>query len=99
MSTQKGIARAPQRFPTELEAQFRVYGTNEPWTLGRVVNLSETGACLEAGHESGAGDILELIIESIDRRGQRRKRIMCAKIIWLKSGKSGLEFVKKRRQA
>lgn len=92
------IRRQPKRFPVELSARFRsADGAEKDWVEGHLVNLSEGGLCLKAEAEILIpGEVLEIVIDSIDKKGVKHKRLMRAKVVWRKEGRAGVQFMKPR---
>ncbi len=92
------IKRLPPRFPVDMSARFRsAEGENAEWREGRLLNLSEGGLCLKADSESlMPGEILEIVIDSVDKKGIARRRLLRAKVVWRKADKAGVQFMRSR---
>ncbi|MCM2280705.1 MAG: PilZ domain-containing protein [Bdellovibrionaceae bacterium] len=89
------MKRQPQRFQVNIPARFRPAGTSTEWLEGRLLNLSEGGLCLESqGQTLLPGEILEIVIDTIDGKGIPRKRFIRAKIVWRKDGRTGVQFMR-----
>lgn len=90
----KTIGRHPPRFKTDLAVKFRLANSATDFQHGRLVNLSAGGVCLWTKSKINSGEKLEMIVESVDKRGQKRKRLLRAKVSWVKGEQAGLEFDK-----
>lgn len=89
------MSRAPKRFPVDMPAKFRVADSDGDWIEGRLLNLSESGLCLQAEAELLLpGETLEILIHSVDKKGMIRKRLMRAKVVWRKEGRAGVQFMR-----
>ena len=90
----KTIGRNPPRFKTDLAVKFRLANTEMDYQAGRLVNLSAGGICLWTKSKILAGEKLEIVVESVDKRGHKRRRLLRAKVNWVKAEQVGLEFEK-----
>ena len=90
----KTLSRFPPRFASDLPVKFRLASSATELQNGRLVNLSAVGVCLRSKAKLYPGEIIEMIIESIDKKGLKRRRIIRGKIAWVKGEKAGLEFAK-----
>jgi hypothetical protein len=90
----KTIGRHPPRFKTDLAVKFRLANSSTDFLLGRLVNLSAGGLCLWTKANVNSGEKIEMIVESVDKKGQKRRRLLRAKVSWVKGEKAGLEFEK-----
>lgn len=82
-----------QRFDIDLSAKFRVVGSIE-WHDGRILNLSEGGVCLATRNGVDPEQIVELIVETVDRFSQPHLRRIMAKIVWQNEQRHGLKFLR-----
>lgn len=89
------IKRQPKRFPVDMPARFRAAEEPGEWLEGRLLNLSEGGLCLAAAAEFLLpGEIVEIVIESVDKKGVPRRRLVRAKVVWRKNGRAGVQFMR-----
>ena len=90
----KTLSRFPPRFASDLPVKFRLASSATEFRNGRLVDLSAAGICLMSKAKLYPGEILEMVIESVDKKVLKRRRIIRGKIAWVKGEKAGLEFAK-----
>jgi hypothetical protein len=88
----KKLGRHPPRFKTDLAVKFRLANSTMEYNLGRLVNLSSGGVCLWTKSKLIAGEKLEMVVESVDKKGLKRRRLLRAKVTWVKGLEAGLMF-------
>ncbi len=85
------VKRKHPRFPTDLECLFRVEGTFA-WDNGELLNLSKGGVCIKAKVPPAKDAIVEIEIDLVTDRGDRKKRKMKARVMWKRGKRAGLNF-------
>jgi serine/threonine protein kinase len=77
----KGNKREKRRFPSERSTACRVLQRqpDKKWN-GQVVNLSESGLCLELGRRFEPGAMLTVVLKG----GQLPRSFLVARVIWVK---------------
>jgi hypothetical protein len=98
MSSDRYIPRKPPRFLVDMDARFRVIGTQK-WIDGKLINLSSGGLCLKTKQTLIPHDAIEIEVETIDKRAQKRKRRVIARVIWGREDRYGMQFVKPAKSA
>ncbi len=88
----KKLPRYPPRFKTDLAVKFRLANSTMAFNSGRLVNLSAGGVCLWTKSKILTGEKLELVVESVDKKGLKRRRLLRAKVTWVKGLEAGLMF-------
>lgn len=93
MKSASELSQKHQRFDIDLSAKFRVVGSID-WRDGRILNLSEGGVCLTTSEGVDPEQVVELIVETVDRFSQPHLRRIMAKIVWQKKQRHGLKFLR-----
>ncbi len=93
----KTLSRFPPRFVSDLAVKFRLANASTGFQSGRLVNLSATGICLFTKAKLNTGEVIELIIETTDKKGLKRRRLIRGRIAWIKGERLGLEFAKAKK--
>lgn len=89
----KNIARQPERFSVDMPTTFRVHGESD-WYRGTLVNLSSGGFCLQTTAALRTHQILEFLIDTVDKSRRKHRRIVMAKIVWKRLSRHGVQFVR-----
>ncbi len=89
LSNEKGSKRADIRTNTDLEIKMKVINDRD-WHLGRMVNLSRSGACVEGIPALKVGAAIEMLVSLKD---PNKHYSILAHVVWCDGDRTGLRFL------